>query len=120
MTRGLKRTLRADLLTTPVTVLRGQRVADRYGHDRIDWTAPDRTDTVGYLHHGTATEKTSDRDTQTAAATLFLPPDVDITGRDRVEVAGHVWGVVGPPERVIPPGSATEHHVEVALRYVEG
>lgn len=118
--RGLKRTLRSELLTTPVTILRAQPVTDRYGRDTLDWSTPDRTDTVGYLHQETGAEKTADRDTQSAQAVLYLPADTDITGRDRVEVAGHVWGVTGPPDHVIPPGSSAEHHLEVSLRYVEG
>lgn len=118
--RGLKRTLRDELLTTPVTILRAQRVADRYGRDTLDWTAPDRVDTTGYLHQESGLEKTADRDTQSAQAVLYLPAGTDVTGRDRVEVAGHTWGITGPPDRVIPPGSSVEHHVEVSLRYVEG
>jgi hypothetical protein len=120
MTRSMKRTIRDDLLRTPVVVLRGTAVADRYGHTRIDWTNPTRLDTHGYLHYKTAAERATDRDVQSAEATLFLPPGTDVTGRDRVEVGGHVWGVVGPPERIVPPGSSTEHHIEIELRYVEG
>jgi hypothetical protein len=39
---------------------------------------------------------------------------------NQVQVAGHTWGITGPPDRITPPGSAIEHHVEVSLRYVEG
>jgi hypothetical protein len=120
MHRGLKRTLRAELLTTPVTILRASQVTDRYGRSTLDWTTPDRVDTTGFLHQQSGIERTADRDTQSAQAVLFLPPDTDINGRDRVEVNGHTWGVTGPPDRITPPGSAAEHHVEVGLRYVEG
>lgn len=118
--RGLSHTLRPELLSTPVTILRATRVTDRYGRDSLDWSSPDRIDTTGYLHQQSALERTADRDTQSAQALLFLPAGTDITGRDRVQIAGHTWGVTGPPDHVMAAGSATEHHVEVSLRYVEG
>ena len=118
--RGLRRTLGPELLATPVTILRAKRATDRYGRDTLDWSDPDRIDTTGYLHQESGLERTADRDTQTAQAVLYLPAGTDITGRDRVEMAGHLWGVTGPPDHVTPPGSTVEHHIEVSLRYVEG
>ncbi len=63
-------------------------------------------------------ERTVDRDTQVSDWRLFLPADAELTGRDRVVVDSKVFEVVGPPAVQHTPRGP--HHVEAALRYVEG
>jgi head-tail adaptor len=101
------------LRTQPVTVTRpGPGTEDVYGNIQPTW------DEIGtwwaVLEQTDAEEHTVGEDTQTADWRLYLPPDADIRGRDRVQLDDVTFEVVGPPNRARRPQGI--HHIEAALR----
>lgn len=89
--------------------------ADEYGNAAESWVEsgvwPARFEQTD------GREVTDDRDTQVSDWRVFLPPDVEIGGRDRVvDEHGRTFEVVGPPARQSTP--AGPHHVVANLRSV--
>lgn len=68
---------------------------------------------MGRLEQRSGAERVLAGDTQQAEWMLILPAGAVIDGRDRVEVDGVTFEVVGPPVRHKTPRG--EHHVEASL-----
>lgn len=66
-----------------------------------------------------SSEETDRRDTVTASAVLFAPPDTEITALSRVTYAGLTYEVAGEPSRWRDQ-DGDAHHVMATLRRVEG
>jgi head-tail adaptor len=106
--------------TLDVTVLRAGAGTPKYGNATLDWTDPSMTMTSGWLaQHTSAEPVTTGRTTAVITdSVLFLPPETDITERDRVEVDGRTYAIDGVPVKARTPRGV--HHLEVKLRAVEG
>jgi hypothetical protein len=109
-------------LTEPLTILEAPREDDEYGRDIPNWDEAEAIESVGRFQPSGEDETLVGRDEQRGDMKLFLPPDVTITGRDRViaESTGFVYQVMGPPRRLREPWNETEHHLEVSLRRIDG
>lgn len=107
------------MMDTPVTVVRAQILEDRYGDDALDWENAGETQTVGWFNDTSATEVIDGRDALVSHWHLYLPPSADITGRDRVRIAGVLYEVDGPISTASRPGKGV-HHLECHLLLVEG
>lgn len=108
----------ASLLTHRVSRLRPGTTSDAYGNTAPDWSAPDRLDLPARVEPRSAGEDVIDRDQLTATHVVWVRPDADIDGRDRLEFAGRVLEVLGPPRHFDTP--AGPHHIELQMREVEG
>lgn len=111
----------ARLLALDVVVIRAAQVADRYGQTTEDWATATRTTwpRAGAYEPTTGREvEDAGRDTETSTARLWLSPDVDVTGRDRLEVGGTVWRVDGPP--LLRYSRTGPHHLELRLVAAKG
>ncbi|MCO6011417.1 hypothetical protein NE236_41355 [Actinoallomurus purpureus] len=77
--------------------------------------------TVGgcFVQPRTSTEATDLRDTVITGLIAFLPPGTDVRATDKIRFNGVLYAVDGDPDAwdVL---SGRAHHVEVALRRVEG
>lgn len=106
--------------TLPVTVLRATAGTPKYGNTTLDWTSPTSTATYGWLAQRGSTEPVATGRSSIVITdqVLFLPSDTDVTERDRIEVDGRTYAVTGIPVRARTPQGV--HHLEVALRAVEG
>lgn len=108
----------ARLATRAVTYHRYDDTAtDEYGDPDPAWV-PDASTTDVWLEQTGATEVTVDADVQRADWLLVDPnPDAGLTGRDRVEVDGVMFRLVGPPNITHTPRGP--HHLEARLTHVE-
>lgn len=108
----------ANLATRPVTYLRwSQSGTDAYGNPQDTWTA-DGSPTYVWLSQTEATEVTVNEDTQISDWQLVDPnPDAGLTGRDRVQVGGDTFQVVGPPHVTWTPRGP--HHLVARLQYID-
>jgi hypothetical protein len=68
---------------------------------------------------GASSEQTDMRDQVITDLVAYLPAGVDITATDRVSFAGKTYQVDGDPSRWAD-SHGVQHHLEVALREVEG
>ena len=73
-----------------------------------------------YIEQVDAVEVIVDRETYIANYIGFLPAGTAIGPADRLIVAGITYEIIGPPDSVFNPRTATEHHIEVNLRTVVG
>lgn len=105
-------------MTMPVTIVRAGEIDNGYGGIGVDWDAAERTDVLGWLNSVTSTEVLDGRDTLISNWKLYVPAGTDITGRDRVEVDGATYLVVGKPSTASTPRGT--HHVEANLIWIEG
>lgn len=109
----------SGLLVHEVTILRPNRLTDRYGNSSKDWAHVTETDAVGWVSQRAASEdRANGREAQLSEWVLFLDPDVDIVGGDRVTWEGLTFEVDGPPNPAWTPRGP--HHLEVPLKVVEG
>lgn len=106
------------LLNATVTRVRARPGTDEWGNTVADWAAGDRVDLPARVQQASAGEDTYDRDQQEALFLVFLPPGADVTGHDRLEWAGRVLELVGPPAAVA--GYRAVHHIEARAREVTG
>lgn len=108
----------AHLAKRPVTYHRHSTSGkDAYGNPQDTWTADASTTNV-WLEQTQSTEVTANENTQTSDWLLVDPdPAAGLTGRDRVEVDGDMFEVVGPPHVVHTPRGP--HHVEARLAHVD-
>lgn len=106
-----------DLAQRPVTYLRWTLAGeDEYGTPTYDHV-PDAEPTDVWLEQTQATEVVVDENTQISDWLLVDPnPSAGITGRDRIDVDGVTYKVVGPPHVVHTPRGP--HHVEARLQHV--
>ncbi|MCW2904923.1 MAG: hypothetical protein JWO67_7188 [Streptosporangiaceae bacterium] len=78
------------------------------------------TDVAGcYVQPRTSTEQTDQRDTVITGLIVFMPPTADVLATDKVRWLGGLYQVDGDPARWADV-HARSHHIQVALRRVEG
>lgn len=106
-----------DLLTQAVTIVHAGSTTDRYGNTVPDWDAATRTTVMAWVQQTTGSEVTEQRNAQIGDWLMICDPAA-VTGADRVEWAGLVFEVLGPPAPVPTPQGI--HHTEVRLRTVDG
>lgn len=108
----------ANLATRPVTYHRYSTSGeDPYGNPTETWTA-DGSATYVSLQQTDATEVTVNGDVQVSDWRLVDPnPAAGLSGRDKVEVDGVMYQVVGPPQIAWTPRGP--HHLEARLRCVD-
>ena len=91
---------------------------DGFG-DPVSGAAVETTVPGCFVQPRTSGEQTDLRDQVVTGLIAFLPAGVDVTATDRVRYAGALYQVDGDPSRW-SDGHGSEHHLEVALRHVEG
>lgn len=108
----------AHLATREVTYHRHSTSGtDAYGNPQDIWTADGSTTRV-WLTQTKADEVVVDENTQISDWRLVDPdPNAGLTGRDRVEVGGDMFQVVGPPHVAWNPRGP--HHLVVRLQHIE-
>lgn len=106
------------LLIHDITVLRAPVVTDRYGNDRADWPNATRTTVKGRLTRPAGERIVDGRDALVEQWVCYLPSDVVISGRDRIEFDGITFEMDGPPFPAYDAGSA--HHIEARVRLAAG
>lgn len=102
------------LLSETATIIRYESSTDTYGNTVPG--AETRSDHPARLEQLRADEIVRDRDTVITDWRIFLPADVDLTPYDRIEARGHLFEVVGLPDKHFTPRGA--HHLEAQLRWV--
>lgn len=103
-----------DTFTQTATVLTFTEGAeDDYGNASESWEAGAEYPCL--LSQRAAIEFTDDRNTQIREWVVRLPYDAAVTGKDRLQIDGSVYEIIGPPE--IP---AVATHLTVPVRVVEG
>lgn len=109
----------AHLLTQQFTRVRPATSTGAYGNSTPDYgPAADRETAYGWLEQSSRTEPAADGRDPLVQTWLLITNYADIRGRDRIEYAGIVFDVEGPPSPVPIPGGI--HHYEANLRVVEG
>lgn len=110
----------ASLFRQPVTV----EHTSSTGIDNLGNEIPgvvSTTSTFGYAHQVDADEVTVDQRTYRVDWEVFLPRETVIDGGDSVLIPGPIrLFVVGPPEQVRNPRTATYSHVRFKARSVTG
>lgn len=109
----------ARLMTDTGTIVRAAQVANRFGGTDLDWDNATEVDTLCWLSDGSSSEIIDGRDALVSSFRLYLPPDADITGRDRFRKNGITYLVDGAITTAARPGKGV-HHLEAALKLVEG
>lgn len=110
------------MFTEPVTILRAEPVADRYGSQssrQRDWSTATETETKAGVQPNVNSETTGDRDQLTTAIRVWLPAGTDITATDRLRYDGGTYEIDGKPMPWKPPRGRTAH-IELVARQVEG
>lgn len=106
------------LLTGQATIVRPGTTTDEYNNQVPDWATATRSTWPARLEQLAGREVTADQQTQLADWILYLPPDAQVEGTDRVEHDGKTFEVVGPPNEATTPRRTS--HLEVSLRHVQG
>ena len=106
------------LFTQDVTLVRAGATTDRYGGTVKDWATATSTAAKGWVAQRTASEVLDGREAQVSGWVLFVGPDQDVIGLDRVEWAGQTFEVDGPVLPAYTPRGL--HHIEVPLKQVAG
>lgn len=107
------------MMTDTGTIVRAPKVSDRYNGTALDWDNATEVDTLCWLSGGGTTEVIDGRDTLVTDFKLYLPPDADITGRDRFRKDGVLYLVDGAIQSAGRPNRGV-HHLECKLLLVEG
>lgn len=104
-----------------VTRLRGTRVDDGYGGERIDWSDPDRLTIKGCAIAPLVEDEQLDRGREGVvhAWTLYAPWS-DITAWDRIDTPQGVFNVDGDPGLWQSPYTGAKPGMTVRLVRVEG
>lgn len=106
-----------------VTVLAAGVVSDPYsGQPAENWDAPTSTEVVGVaVEPRPSNEPVQDaRNAVTSGFTLYLPPGTEITARDRVQVRGDTYRVLGDPAEWRSPFSGWDAGIVVQVERTEG
>lgn len=109
----------ARLMTDTGTIVRAATATDRYNGTTLDWANATEVDTLCWLSEGGTQEVIDGRDTLVSDFKLYLPPEADITGRDRFRKDGVLYLVDGAIQRAARPNRGV-HHQECKLLLVEG
>lgn len=106
------------LLNRTITILPMDVISvDRYGNE-IRGPGTPVPGVRARRHQVDAAEEITDRDEQSRTFEYFLPPDVAITGRDRIVDGDDTLEVLGPPEVVAR--RRRSHHIELRAYQIEG
>ena len=107
----------ATLLTEPATQLRySESGTDDYGNPVAAWTTLATVN--GRFEQRNAEERSVDGNVLSSDWVLYLPPSVEVHGRDRFsDRFGRIFEVVGPANMRSAPNR--DVYVEVSLRHVE-
>lgn len=105
-----------SLLTQTVTVQTHTAGADDVFGNQAD-TFPSSRTYRARLEQTAEDEQVVDRDTLRTDWLLILPPEAQISGRDRVVADGVTFEVVGPPAVQRTPRGP--HHIEARLTVVD-
>lgn len=108
----------AGLLVQDVTIITPGASVNRYGDDAKDWATATSTPTKGWVARRSQREVNGNREAEVSEWVLYLDTSSTITGADRVEWQSQTFEVDGPPIHAWTPRG--EHHIEVALRMVDG
>ncbi len=102
-----------------VTRVRYADERDAFG-DLAANVAPLEVDIPGCSVQPRATnERVDQRDTVVTLMTAFLPPGSDVTHTDQLRYRGDLYQIDAAPENWVDL-HASEHHIELQLRRVEG
>ncbi len=110
---SFRRLLDRTITILPMTVID----MDRYGNEIRSPGTP-ITGVRARRHQVAAAEEITDRDEQSRTFQYFLPPDVTVTGRDRILDGDDTLDVLGPPELVAR--RRRPHHIELRAYQIEG
>jgi len=77
-----------------------------------------RSQTRCFLEPTSGLELSTDRSTEIGSHRAFFAAGTRLDGVDRIEVEGHTYEVIGPPEEFHMPRG--EHHVQVQLQEATG
>lgn len=106
-----------DLGNHTVTVIQPP-AEDQYG-DPLPGSGSEADVEGCYFQPGPSSEQTDQRDTVTSLPVLFAPPGAGIRPNSRIRFRGVLYQIDGKPADW-DDIDATPHHLEVALRRVEG
>lgn len=107
------------MFTDTITIITPGTRSSRVGDDLPDWDDTTTDEVRGRLVQRTATEsRTAGRDEARDDWSLYLPADVTVTRRCRVECAGRTYEVTGEP--YVPVAVGGGGHQELTVRHVEG
>lgn len=110
----------AAMMDQQGTILRAELTEDRNHNEVEDWSTPTETPTAYMLGPVSTSEQIDGRDALIGVQLLYLPPDADVTGRDRFrDAAGDVYLITGPIVQARRPRRGV-HHLEANLKLVEG
>lgn len=90
--------------------------ADTYGDEVLEATSTETT--TCWLHQTARSELTVNANVQAQTWTIYLPPDVTLTGSDRLTVAGATYELDGPPHAWLHPRSGEATFIEATMRRV--
>lgn len=115
--------VRSVTITLPqlVTLIDPGTATDRYHNEVADWSTATRVADVPFWIQERTSTSTVDQGRRAVTIDLigFANPDLDIRRGMRVEAAdGTLYEIETHPRR--PSTPAGDHHIEVALRRVEG
>lgn len=108
----------AALMVHDVTILHPAAITNRYGDGAADWAGAERVDSKAWVAQRSSVEATEHREGLVSTWVAYLPPDVEIGGRDRIEWGDLTFEVIGSPLPAHTPRGL--HHYEAALEVIEG
>lgn len=106
------------LMVHDVTIVHAAETTGRYGDSEADWANATRVDSKAWVAQRSSIEAVEHREGLVSDWVVYLPPAVEITGRDRIEWGDLTFEVIGAPLPAHTPRGL--HHYEAALRVVEG
>jgi hypothetical protein len=110
------------MITLPhtVTVQRASSSSDRYGNSEPDWSAPSEAEVRAFVQQRTlpGEQHADGRQVVVTGWVAFMDPATAIAAGDRVVWDGRTFEVDGVPGSMWTTTAA--HHLEVALRTVDG
>jgi hypothetical protein len=110
------------LLTLPVEILPYEEgTVDEYNDAAPTFGEP--VQVLGYFErtsNNQDNEDTNDRETALSRLLLVLPPETQISYKDRVRISGNTYEIDGTVNEVWHPRQRRVHHKEANLIFVEG
>lgn len=116
----------ASTLVHDITIVRPGTTTDRYGNVTKDWTTATRRTVKGWVSqqgsigNPATLEDLKGREAQVSNWILYLLPDEDVNGFDRIEWEGITFEAEGPINPAWSPRLKRRHHIEIQLKVVEG
>jgi head-tail adaptor len=108
------------MMTQSVTIDRAATTTDRYGNTIPNWSSVTQTSATAWIAQRSADE-IRNATGETSEWVGYFPAGTDVLAEDRITYGSIVFEVAGPPNQARTPwNGAAVHHVEAALRLVEG